>query len=155
MGKSDHHFISRLDNFHYNEKDLIEIKIPIPLPYLQNQPEYERVDGTVEFNGVHYNYVKRKIDKDTLFILCIFNESKTKLDNARLDYGKQVNDFPNQKSTNTVIKKAGFSSDYNHHFDRYTFVNPLRIISTTSYYYIDALIDNYSKETFHPPQHQC
>ena len=97
---------SRLDQDNYDESQLVEMRIPLNMPYLNNQSEFERFDGEAEVNGVLYKYVKRKIDNGQLVILCLPNQAKTKLLSARDDFFKLVNDLQqtsqNKKSGNTV-----------------------------------------------------
>ena len=57
---------ARLDKEAYAEADLISIKTPIALPYYTNSAEYERIDGTIEMDGVAYHYVKRRVYNDSL-----------------------------------------------------------------------------------------
>ena len=47
----------QLDNKEYDASTLIEIKVPVSLPYQTDWKEFERVDGEIEFNGMHYKYV--------------------------------------------------------------------------------------------------
>lgn len=86
-------FVASLDEQAYNEKDLIEIKVPIELPYMQNWDEYERYDGEVIVDGVHYNYVKRKLVNDSMSFLCLPNTEKNRLYNARETFFALVNDI--------------------------------------------------------------
>lgn len=83
----------RLDNSDYDESQLIEIKVPIQLPYQTNWKEFERVDGEIEVNGIHYKYVKRTVYNDSLILLCLPHESKMKLQSARDEFFKLVNDL--------------------------------------------------------------
>ncbi len=85
--------ISRIDDQAYDDQDLVEIKVPVNLPYQTNWPEFERYDGEVYMNGVHYNYVKRKLHNDTLILLCLPNAEKTNLFNARETFFSLVNDL--------------------------------------------------------------
>lgn len=83
----------KIDNSDYDESQLIEIKVPIELPYQTNWKEFERFDGQVEVDGIHYKYVKRKVFNDSLILLCLPNESKMKLQSARDEFFKLVNDL--------------------------------------------------------------
>jgi hypothetical protein len=85
--------ISRIDELAYDDKDLVEIKVPVNLPYQSNWPEFERYDGEVYMDGVHYNYVKRKLHNDTLILLCLPNAEKMNLFNARETFFSLVNDL--------------------------------------------------------------
>ena len=85
----------QLDNEQYTHSDLVEIKVPINLPYLSNWSSFEKFHGETEINGIHYKYVKRKLVNDTLILLCIPNSQKNELRTAQSDYFKQVNDLAN------------------------------------------------------------
>lgn len=110
------------DNSSYSATDLIELKFKLNLPYITDWSEYERYDGQVEFNGEHYNYVKRKVSQDTLYLLCLPNKLKTKLNKDRTDYAVKANDTPggNEKG-NTLLKKNIQSSEFCPTFSLYNF----------------------------------
>ena len=69
--RSDKQLEAHLDKNNYKESELIELKVPIHLPYQTTWAEFERYDGEVELNGILYKYVKRKVVNDTLVLLCI------------------------------------------------------------------------------------
>jgi hypothetical protein len=84
---------AKLDKNDYKEEDLIEIKVPIDLPYQLNWSSFERFDGEIDVDGIHYKYVKRKIYNDSLVLLCLPNQTKQNLEKAKEDYFKGVNDI--------------------------------------------------------------
>ena len=57
--RSDAQLEARLDQNDYDESQLIELRVPLNLPYHNDWTEFERYDGEVEIEGVHYKYVKR------------------------------------------------------------------------------------------------
>src|SRR6185295_4704314 len=95
---------ARLDKDHYNESELIELKVAIHLPYQTSWSHFERYDGEVQLNGILYKYVKRKVINDTLVLLCIPNQEKMNLQTAKNDFFKNTNDL-----ANTDSKKSGNS----------------------------------------------
>lgn len=101
--KANTQLVAKLDRNDYNDNQLIEIRIPLNMPYLTTQADFERCDGQVEVNGQHYNYVKRKIDNGQLVLKCIPNETRQRLQSARNDLFSLVNDLqqdhPAKKST--------------------------------------------------------
>jgi hypothetical protein len=101
---------ARLDNNDYDESQLIEIKVPINLPYQISQTAFERYDGEIEVDGIHYKYVKRKIANGELVLKCIPNQDRQRLQSAGADFFKLVNDLAqdqsSKKSNNNVIKSA-------------------------------------------------
>jgi hypothetical protein len=85
--------ITRIDADAYDERELVEVRVPVNLPYQANWPEFERYNGEIYMDGVHYNYVKRKLHNDTLILLCLPNQEKTYLLNARETFFSLVNDL--------------------------------------------------------------
>ena len=62
----------------FDESNLIEIKTDLNMPYLSDK-EYETAYGETVINGVHYQYVKRKIENNVMYLLCLPNEDKVAL----------------------------------------------------------------------------
>jgi hypothetical protein len=96
--RADTQLETRLDQQQYNEASLIEIRIPLNMPYQNVSSEFERYDGEVEFNGIHYKYVKRKVTNGELILLCLPNENRMRLLNARDEFFKLVNDLQQSAS---------------------------------------------------------
>lgn len=105
---------ARLDLHAYDEEALIEFRIPLNLPYQTTWKEFERFDGEVEIDGVHYKYVKRKVDNGQLVVLCIPNETKMKLQTSRDEFFKLVNDLsqPSKKGDNSTTVFKSVTADY-------------------------------------------
>ena len=80
--------ILSLEKNDYSEADLVQIKVPVNLSYFTDQKEYARVDGAIELDGIQYNYVKRKICNDTLYLLSLPNQDKTRITYVKNNYAK-------------------------------------------------------------------
>ena len=92
---------SQIDRDQYEDEGLVEVKIPMNLPYLSGWSTFEKFQGETQINGIHYKYVKRKLVNDTLILLCIPNTAKNELRTAQSDYFNQVNDLQkNDKKNN-------------------------------------------------------
>jgi len=112
--QADNRLVARLDGKDYQESDLLSIKIPLTtLSYYNSSSGFERVDGAIDIGGVRYNYVKRRIFKDSLELLCIPNMTAISLQKAKNEFFGQVNDLQqhNQGKKNTNAAKD-FSKDY-------------------------------------------
>ena len=106
--------ITALDNNNYNEGSLTQIKFALNMPYMIADKSYERCDGQVELNGVQYNYVKRMVKNDTLYLYCIPNDQKTKISDTKNEYAKQNADSQSgKKSEQSTPKKINSLSDFN------------------------------------------
>jgi len=125
------HFENKLDNKEYDASLLIEIRVPVSLPYQTDWKEFERVDGEIEFNGMHYKYVERKLEAGEMIYKCIPDKDKAQMLNARENFFKLVNDLQTQSSnkksgaTPTHTYKA-FSFDYCEKLNSWSF-NQLEI----------------------------
>jgi hypothetical protein len=113
---ADRQMITSLDHNNYNESDLTQIKFALNMPYLIANKSYERCDGQVELNGIQYNYVKRMVKNDTLYLYCIPNDQKTKISDTKNEYAKQNTDNQSgKKSEQPAPKKINSLSDFNAH----------------------------------------
>jgi hypothetical protein len=114
INKADEQQVSVVERQEYADSELIVVKTALHLPYFTGNSDYTRVDGRIEMNGTQYNYVKRKVSNDTLYLLCIPNQKKTALYAEKNSLSGQYAEAPsankNQKST---VKKTSPLSEYN------------------------------------------
>ena len=99
----------KLESGDYDEAMLVEVKIPLQLPYYTNWSHYERHYGETEWNGQNYQYVKRKLYNDTLYLLCIPHTEKNNIQTAAADIFRSVNNIqhdgvPQKSHQPSVIK---------------------------------------------------
>ncbi len=81
-----------LDRQQYDESQLVSIKIPLThLSYYNSSTSFERVDGHIDIEGIPYQYVKQRIYKDSLELLCIPNRAALTLQSSGDNYFKLVN----------------------------------------------------------------
>jgi len=122
ISRSNQQAVRQLDNNNYADENLVEVKIPINLPYSANWKNYERYDGEIEYKGTHYNYVKRKLSNDTLYVLCLPNQKKNELYSAKNNFIKQITDVTSGKKSNEPsTKKSSPVSEYNNQITQYDF----------------------------------
>lgn len=91
--KSALDLVERLDKKEYLDEETVTLRIPMTLPYHLDS-EYERVDGEIEHNGEFYRLVKQKLQKDTLYIVCIKDYGSKRITQALADYVKTFTDKP-------------------------------------------------------------
>jgi len=113
INKSDDFANTQIANGLYKPSELVEIKIPLRLPYIQSQKLYESISGQIELKGDHYNYVALKITSDTMFVRCVNNHEKNRLVNENAIALKYIGDMPVQKGNHAPHeKKSGIDNDY-------------------------------------------
>ena len=113
--RADRRLEASFDKNNFDESQLISLKIPLTsLAYYNSSPGFERVNGQIEIAGVHYKYVKRRIFKDSLEVLCIPNMASMKLRTAKNDFFRQVNDLQQQSQgkKNNAHPVKNSSKDY-------------------------------------------
>ncbi len=87
----------KIDDGQYSDDQLLEIKIPISVPYYTST-KFETYYGETKFEGEHYRYVKRKISGDTLYLLCLPHTEKDNIAAAKKDFIKSINDAQNNNT---------------------------------------------------------
>jgi hypothetical protein len=113
---------ARFDSNLYDESQLVELKVPINLPYQTNWSSYQRFDGEIEIAGTLYKYVKRKVTNDTLYLMCLPNTKKMHLETAKNDFFKITNDLSqNDNSKKSDNSKSLTFKNLQGEYDEYSF----------------------------------
>ena len=109
--KTNENLEASFDSNSYDESQLVELKIPVHLPYQTSWTSYQRYDGEININGTSYKYVKRKLSNDTLYLMCIPNIKKMRLETAKNDFYKISNDLAqNDNSKKSDNAKSVFKN---------------------------------------------
>jgi hypothetical protein len=115
-GRANTDLEAQLDDNQYDESQLISIKVPAAhLTYYSSSDRFERVDGQVEINGVQFKYVKRRLYNDSVELLCIPNQAAMRLQSAKDEFFKLVNDLQHQgqkKADSHPGSSKNFALDY-------------------------------------------
>lgn len=119
--KSNEKLETLLDINSYDESQLVELKIPVNLPYQNSWTSFERFDGEIELNGILYKYVKRRLLADTLYLMCIPNTKKMYLETAKNKFFKISSNLAennnSNKSDNSLQIFKTYQLDCNSSFD--------------------------------------
>jgi hypothetical protein len=107
--KNDIAMSEALDSDLYDQSKTITLKVPVSIPYMPDQSDFDRVDGQFEHQGELYRMVKQRYAKDTLTVVCVKDTEHKKIDLALADYVKTFTDKaadskPTAKTTITFIK---------------------------------------------------
>ncbi|MES2773543.1 MAG: hypothetical protein V4722_05140 [Bacteroidota bacterium] len=154
--RADAQMSRQLDEQQYDESSLIEISVPTNLPYTQNWASFERVDGSVEFNGRNYSYVMRKMVDGKMIYKCIPNENRNKISNARDAFFKLS--FDADKVTTSKKQDGNKSPSVKKTMDDFTEHNlriavPASANKNPSYLIANILLANgFNVLPYHPPQ---
>ena len=152
INDADTQLVQHLDNNSYNNKDLIEVRVPLNMPYVTATKNFERVNGQIELNGIHYNYVKRKISGDTLYVLCMPNVLKTSLYNAKANFAKENNDNPSgKKNSESPVKKLNIQSEYSYNTTQFNLNSRLLLNDLKDRFICPSITSVFIKAPVQPP----
>ncbi|HVZ97329.1 MAG TPA: hypothetical protein VG847_10665 [Chitinophagaceae bacterium] len=119
--KADQQLEARLDNDSYDDAQLVELKVPLNLPYTNSYSGYARCDGQIDISGTLYKYVKRKIVNDTLYLMCIPNTQAMHFEVVKNDFFKMVNDLGMNKNSQKSSDSKNISKNQQSDYDQYSF----------------------------------
>lgn len=157
--RANHSLEARLDKDNYDESQLVSVRIPLTsLSYYTSSTSFERVDGQIELGGVQYKYVKRRIFKDSLEVLCIPDQSAMGLTKAKNEFFRQVNDLQQhngqgKKSDSHSGASKIFSTDYNKTDDLFAMVKLYSTDLTPSCDQVSIISPAYILTAERPPDH--
>ena len=113
---ADTQFVILVDNNRFDKRNLVEIKIPNPIPYTKATSNFERVDGEISYTNQVYKYVFRKVSPNFITILCLPDVYKNKITNAEKKFERIVNNIPkdskNTKQSTSAVKANVSEFDY-------------------------------------------
>lgn len=103
--RSDLLLTKKIESDQFSDDELVELKIPVTLPYPIFENGFERVDGKFEHNGIFYKLVKQKLERDTVYIVCVRDIESREIAKTLKDYVAKTNDLPlNSKALNIFGK---------------------------------------------------
>ncbi len=157
--KADTQLELALDEEVYNEANLISIKQATNLPYYNNSNAFKRLDGEVNINGTIYKYVKVRVFKDSLELLCIPHLSKMKIQDSKNEFYKLVNELDptgnKKKSAPDQKQSKGTTAEYEEFYTGSLLKAPQKIISTLFFYTTPATTEIFGKSAERPPDETC
>lgn len=102
-----------LDNNNYNQEDLLLVTKPVNLPYYNNTADFTSAEGETEINGVIYRYVKYRINNNQLEMLCLPDNKKTNIREAKNNYFSATADVEKKNNgKSTPVKNSSFKNSF-------------------------------------------
>lgn len=118
---SDKFFTEQTAKGLYNVNDLTEVKLPVNMPGVTDWKSYENISGQIQFGNESYNYVKMKVTRTALYVMCIPEYKTTRLVNQNIIDAKQAKNVPVPKKDHVPFSKATFSAKFSITFERFAF----------------------------------
>ena len=140
---------ARFDADQYDESQAITIKIPMSIPYLADDTEFKRVDGTYQYKGEFYRLIKQRYAQEMLTVICIKDTEKKRISQAITDYVMTFGDSGEDQDNALTIS---FIKDY--------IPQTFAIITTSNGWQsdvvesiaINCLVSTFTSSVIHPPE---
>ena len=141
----------RFDAGAYGEEELITLKIPMTVPYMTENSDFQRVDGSITYEGQVYRMVKQKVTPDAVYIICTKDLNGTQIENALTDYVKTFADNPTDSKSSSKIQ-INFIKEYV--AGNFIIENPSlgwqrEVVKNTTYAFF---VDSFNSSIVHPPE---
>ena len=112
--ESDAQMVKQIFDNKIDNTKLVELKIPVHMPTIQDWSDYEEIVGQIQLKDAYYNYVRLRMTRDTMFLVCLANTTKTRLVKANIIAAKEISDVPvSKKGQDPVSKRVNVLSEYN------------------------------------------
>ncbi len=153
--KADTKLELALDEKVYDDADLISIKQAINLPYYSSSNSFKRLNGEINIGGIIYKYVKVRVYKDSLELLCIPHLSKMKIENSKNEFYKLVNELnasgDKKKSASDQKQTKGTTAEYEEFYNGSLVHAPLQTLSISFFYTTPSTAEATAESEERPP----
>lgn len=126
--KSERFFNKQTSRGLYNVNDLTEVEIPAYLPGLADQQEYIDTYGEVRFADASYNYVKMKLTRNAIFLLCVPNYATTRPCGMNIIHAENIKHIPVSKKEHVPFGKSTIASFFNFAFQNVQLSVPVKSV---------------------------
>ena len=157
MNRSDNQIVSQLYSNGANSSKLINLKIPVHMPTLDDWTDYANIQGQVQVKDAYYNYVRLKMTKDTLYLICLPNTVKANLAKANIIMTKNLNDIPLSKKgpNNSSTKKAESTYDHFYQIVKCDYTPLAELVKINTHSEVFHLSNPYIESPGKPPNTSC
>ena len=157
MNRSDDQIVGQLYSNGANSSKLIKLKIPVHMPTLDDWTDYANIQGQVQVKDAYYNYVRLKMTKDTLYLICLPNTVKANLAKANIIMTKNLNDIPLSKKgpNNSSTKKAESTYDHFYQIGKCDYTPLAELVKINTHSEVFHLSNPYIESPGKPPNTSC
>jgi hypothetical protein len=152
---SDRFFTEQTSKGLYNLNDLTEVKIPVNMPDIADWPAYENIKGQIQFENVSYNYVKMRITRNVMYLMCVPNYATTQLTDQNIIGAKGVKNAPVSKKDHVPYGKTTLVAQASFAFIQYTFNSPFKSTEAPVMQPVQQVYCRSAKIPEQPPKQAC
>jgi hypothetical protein len=101
----------QLDADQYDESQAVTIQVSLSVPYMYNDADFKRAEGTFEYHGESYRLIKQKYANDTLTMICVRDTENERIQDALSDYVLSFTDNAGDEPQGSTLT-VSFIKDY-------------------------------------------
>jgi len=139
----------------YNVKDLTEITIPINLPNIHDWKDFENIAGQIRFGNTNYNYVKMKMTRNAIHLMCIPNYETTQPLEKNILNAKGVKDIPVPQKDHVPYGKIIVQENISFTFVQFEFYCPIKNLQKNVVQPVQPLVHYNLDIPEQPPKTSC
>lgn len=152
---SDKFFNEQIGKGFYNTGDLTEVILPVNMPNVVDWKDYENISGQIKFENASYNYVKMKITRTALYLMCIPDYQTTKLSAQNIIDVKQTTNSPIPKKSHVPYGKMAPAGLFNYTFAPFAFSPFAKTLKGAIVHPTQRLAFQYQDTPWQPPKFSC
>jgi hypothetical protein len=137
----------------YEVGDLVEVKIPVSMPSIEDWKDFAYITGQVQFSNNSYNYVKLRLTRDTMYLMCVPNYEKTRLIGKNIIDARNVADIPVSKRARVPFGRDNNIGLYHFRVIRFMFCIPGVLLSKAGNNNHPGIVDANIPNPGQPPEH--
>lgn len=145
---------ARIDARGFQSSHLLELKVPLNLPYSTNWTEWQHHEGDIEIDGNHYRYVERKLENGYMFVRCLPNVEKASVLAARNRFALLVNSFNQHtdQKTKAPVYISNYLGDYDDSFHEWRMPVPASFEALCTLAFSQSPATGHSPVIYPPPE---
>ena len=153
--KTDKFYNAQISKGLYNVKDLTEISIPVNMPGIHDWTRFENIAGQIQFGSTSYNYVKMRLTRTALHLMCIPNYATTRPADKNVLDAKGVKDIPVPQKDHVPFGKTVLLDNLSLSFTQFEFYCPIKKLTEKFTQPIQPLVHYHQDIPEQPPKFSC
>jgi len=125
------------------------------MPGITDWKGYENISGQIQFENNSYNYVKMKITRTALYLMCIPDYQTTHLSKQNIIDARGAKSVPVPKKDHVPYSKTALSDKFSYAFTRFAFSAFSTTLRTVPVQRVQRVIFHHLSIPDQPPRLSC
>lgn len=153
--KTDRFYKQQISKGLYNIKDLAEIAIPVNIPGIHDWKRFENISGQIKFGNTSYNYVKMKLTRTAIHLMCIPDYANARPVDKNVLNAKGLKDIPLPQKDHVPYGKTIVQDNLSLSFVQFSFYCPIKNLKENVVQLVHPLVHYHQDIPEQPPRLAC